>query len=217
VDCFFIVMAGWVFTVCLHEYGHAFVAWHGGDKSVAEKGYLTLNPLHYGHPLTSLILPMVYLAVGGIGLPGGAVYIDESRIRSKAWLAAVSLAGPAMNALAALLLLIPFKLHMFSEPDGVLAYSLAFLLALQISAILFNLLPIPSLDGFNFVRHWLPGPAREWLVQNGNIIFLVFIMVFLMDDMMADKFYEVVFWILDVMGAPLDLVSAGWRAFHFWR
>ncbi len=209
-------MVGWVFSVCLHEYGHAFVAYHGGDRTVVEKGYLTLNPLHYGHPLTSLILPIVCLAVGGIGLPGGAVYIDESRIRSRWWMAGVSLAGPAMNILLVLALLVPFKFNLFPEPDGVIAYSLAFLLQLQVSAILFNLLPIPTLDGFNFIRHWLPVPVRNWLIQNGNSIFLVFIMVFMMDPLVYDRFFTAVFWITEWLGVPSDLVVTGWRSFRFW-
>ena len=53
------------------------------------------------------VLPLVYIALGGFGLPGGAVYINERRLRSRGWIAAVSAAGPAMNvacllALAAL-------------------------------------------------------------------------------------------------------------------
>jgi Zn-dependent protease len=51
MECFFIVTALWVFSVCLHEFGHAYVAYRGGDYTVRDKGYLTLNPLHYTHPL----------------------------------------------------------------------------------------------------------------------------------------------------------------------
>ena len=109
-------MLGWVFSVCLHEYGHAVVAYYGGDTSVEEKGYLSLNPLRYGHPVMSLVLPLVYLMMGGFGLPGGAVYIEESRIRSKAWLAAVSIAGPAMNVMLAALLWIPLRFSLVSQP-----------------------------------------------------------------------------------------------------
>ena len=206
-------MLGWVFSVCLHEYGHAIVAYHGGDTSVEEKGYLSLNPLHYGHPVMSLVLPLLYLVVGGFGFPGGAVYIDESRIRSTRWLAAVSLAGPAMNVLLGFLIWIPLRFDLL--PEGVIAYSLAFLFELQITAVIITLLPIPSLDGFNFIRHWLPGPMREWLTDNGTAIFFVFIMV-MMNPNISRVLFTAVFWIFDLTGVPPELAESGYDAFRFW-
>src|SRR5881394_1341331 len=97
--CFLIVTILWIFSVCLHEFGHAIVAYHGGDTSVREKGYLTFNPLKYTHPVYSLLMPVLFMMLGGIGLPGGAVYIERDRLRSREWETAVSLAGPAMNVL----------------------------------------------------------------------------------------------------------------------
>src|SRR4051812_29687668 len=108
MEVFIFVLVGWVFSVCLHEFGHAIVAYYFGDYTVKEKGYLTMNPIHYTHPLTSIILPIVFMLMGGIGLPGGAVYIDDSLIRGKWRRAVVSLAGPAMNCVLILVLCIPF-------------------------------------------------------------------------------------------------------------
>jgi Zn-dependent protease len=102
MQVFLLVTAGWVFSVCLHEFGHAVVAYRGGDYTVKEKGYLTLNPLNYTHPVYSLLMPLVFLFLGGLGLPGGAVYIEDRLLRSKGWRSAVSLAGPAMNVLLAM-------------------------------------------------------------------------------------------------------------------
>ena len=76
---FAIVLFGWIFSLCLHEFSHALVAYYGGDYTVREKGYLTFNPLKYTHPVFSIILPLVFLLLGGIGLPGGAVYIERWR------------------------------------------------------------------------------------------------------------------------------------------
>ena len=70
---FAIVLVGWVFSLCLHEFSHALVAYYGGDTTVREKGYLTFNPLKYTHPVYSIVLPLLFLVMGGIGLPGGAV------------------------------------------------------------------------------------------------------------------------------------------------
>ena len=81
---FIVVLVGWIFSLCLHEFSHAAVAYLGGDTTVREKGYLTFNPLKYTHPVYSILLPLLFLALGGIGLPGGAVYIETWRLRSRA-------------------------------------------------------------------------------------------------------------------------------------
>ena len=105
VGVFILVIAGWLVSLCLHEFGHAYTAWRFGDPAskndVEVRGYLTLNPLKYSHPMLSLGLPLLFIALGGIGFPGGAVYVRTS------WMTArqktlVRLAGPAANlALAA--------------------------------------------------------------------------------------------------------------------
>src|SRR5574339_11953 len=101
---FAVVLIGWIFSLCLHEFSHALVAYYGGDYTVRDKGYLTFNPLRYTHPLFSIVLPLLFLVLGGIGLPGGAVYIERSLIRNRFVLSAMSLAGPASNLLIAILL-----------------------------------------------------------------------------------------------------------------
>lgn len=68
------VCVGWILSVCLHEFGYVIVAYGGGDTSVKDKGYLTLNPLKYTNINLSLVLPLFFLLIGGIALPGAAVY-----------------------------------------------------------------------------------------------------------------------------------------------
>ena len=109
MEVFIIVTVLWVFSVCLHEFGHAWAAYAGGDHTVKEKGYFTRNPLRYTHPVYSLLLPVVFIMMGGIGLPGGAVYIERERLRSRGWDTWVSLAGPAMTLWVILALSLPFK------------------------------------------------------------------------------------------------------------
>ena len=94
---FLFILAGWVVTVCVHEFAHAYLAWRFGDREVEARGYLTLNPLKYSHPVLSILLPVLFIAIGGIGLPGGAVYLHPHRFRSNAQRALVSLSGPAVN------------------------------------------------------------------------------------------------------------------------
>src|SRR5690348_18106366 len=94
---FLFVTAAWVVSLCLHEYAHARTALHSGDISVGAKGYLTLNPLKYTHALLSIVLPVLFVIMGGIGLPGGAVYIERNRIRGRWKHSLISAAGPLTN------------------------------------------------------------------------------------------------------------------------
>src|SRR6185295_988135 len=101
---FFFVIGGWIISVSLHEFGHALVAYWGGDKSVIYQGYLTLNPLKYTHPFLSIFMPVLFLIMGGIGLPGGAVYIDVRALRNEIMRSLTSAAGPLASILCAALL-----------------------------------------------------------------------------------------------------------------
>ena len=75
------VFIGFVISLCLHEFGHAIVAYHCGDRTVRDKGYLTLDPLRYTDLQYSILFPLIIMALGGIGLPGGAVYINMQYLR----------------------------------------------------------------------------------------------------------------------------------------
>ena len=149
-----LVFAAFGLSVCLHEFGHAIVAYWGGDKSVKDKGYLTLNPLRYTDATTSLILPLIFLVMGGIPLPGAAVYINHGALRSRLWKSAVSAAGPLATIFVTLLLAGLFATVPMSST--LLYEGLALLLTLEIASVFLNLLPIPGLDGFGIVNPWLP-------------------------------------------------------------
>ena len=214
MQVFLLVTVGWVFSVCLHEFGHAFVAYRGGDYTVKDKGYLTLNPVHYAHPVYSLLLPLVFLVMGGIGLPGGAVYIEDHLLRSKGWRAAVSLAGPAMNALLAVLLCLPFWFGVIDQKFGP---PLAFLIQLQISAVMFNLLPVPPLDGFRALLPWLPDETgRKLMANSGTFTFVLFIVMFNV-PVAYGLFWDICFHISDFLHVDGALMEEGYRQFQFWK
>src|SRR6476469_3345374 len=104
---FWAVFIGWILSVTLHELGHGVVGWLGGDYTIRERGGLTLNPLQYVDPVMSIILPAVFLLMGGIPLPGGSTFVRRDLLRGRGWDTAVSLAGPAMNLILFGLLAIP--------------------------------------------------------------------------------------------------------------
>ena len=106
-----LVLGGWIVSVCFHEFAHAYTAYRAGDRSVEQAGYLTLNPFKYTHPVLSILLPLFFIVQGGIGLPGGAVYLHRHAFRSRAMQSAASFAGPAVNLVLGVVLLLVAKSH----------------------------------------------------------------------------------------------------------
>jgi Zn-dependent protease len=216
--CFITVTVLWVFSVCLHEFGHALVAYRGGDTTVREKGYLTLNPFHYTHPVYSLLLPVVFVLLGGIGLPGGAVYINDHLLRSRGWRTAVSLAGPFMNLALVLVLCVPFWLGLIRlSPDNVVAVSLAFLIQLEISSIFLCLLPIPPMDGFRALGPWLPEAVeRNLLASSNSFLWGLFLVLWYVPPANA-VFWGLVNAVTATLGVDPRLAYVGFDQFRFWQ
>lgn len=217
VPVFVFVLSGWLVSLCLHEFGHAAAAYRGGDTSVAAKGYLTLDPLAYTHPALSLLMPALFLAMGGIGLPGGAVYIDHARLRSRVWESLVALAGPAMTGLVLLALATPFLLGLHraaGEPD--FWAGAAFLAYLQAMALLFNLLPIPGFDGFGALAVAMSRQAQTKAEQLAQPVFLILLVVMVAAPGAFRPLFAAVRWVVASLGVDLRLVALGWRTFQFW-
>lgn len=218
MECFVIVTVLWIFSVCLHEFGHAWVAYRGGDYTVKDKGYLTLNPIHYAHPVYSLAMPVIFMMMGGIGLPGGAVYIERHLLRSKWWSTGVSLAGIAMNLIMVFAISALFKFGVLkNDPQSLASVSLGFLLQLEVSAILLNLIPVPPLDGFQAIAPWLPSDIRERMFAMSQAgPWILFIALFYVKPV-SHAFWAVVGFITNSLGVSDYLSYVGWHAFRFWE
>jgi len=213
---FAFIMTGWVLAVMAHEFAHAGVAWLAGDHTVREKGYLSFDPRRYGDLGTSLVIPLIALALGGIGFPGGAVYLRNDLMRGPAWRAAASLAGPGATLLV--LLVLASALGLWSPAArGPLFDALAMLAFLQATALVLNLLPLPGLDGFNAIRPFLPqswGPAIR--KAEGVALLLLLAAVFFLPGF-SDLLFGVAVVLAAALGVPIEAMQAGWDAFHFWR
>jgi Zn-dependent protease len=217
MECFIVVTVLWVFSVCLHEFGHAWAAYCGGDYTVKDKGYLTLNPIHYTHPVYSLVMPVVFMMLGGIGLPGGAVYIDHRLLRSRAWETWVALAGIAMNLAIVWVISAFFKFGVLKNDETDLAsVSLGFLLQLQVSAILLNLIPIPPLDGFQAIAPWLPPDLRERMFAVSNSSQWILFLVLWYVQPVNEFFWNVVNLIVRFFGVDPYIGAVGYHAYRFW-
>ncbi len=212
---FIVVLVGWVFSLTLHEFSHAFVAYQGGDYTVREKGYLTFNPLKYTHPVFSILLPVIFLLLGGIGLPGGAVYIETWRLYSRKWVSAVSLAGPISNLVLAIVL--GMLLRFAPVTAGGIWPGLAFLGLLQVTAFFLNLLPVPPFDGYGALRPHLSMELRARMDAFAQISMWVVIAVMFYVPFVNGLFWGVVGFVARLVGIPLDLAIIGQDQFIFWR
>jgi Zn-dependent protease len=224
---FLLVLGGWVVSVCLHEFAHAYAAYRAGDRSVEARGYLTLNPFKYAHPVLSILLPLFFIVSGGIGLPGGAVYLHQHAFRSRASRSVAAAVGPATNLVFALVLLFLAKPHL-GDVVGYLTIggpadnharfwaALAILGFLQATAAVLNLLPVPGLDGYAIIEPFLDpetvrigNKVKPWGML-GVIVLLLYI------TPLNNAFFRLVDWLCARTGADQLLWAAGREFFRFW-
>jgi Zn-dependent protease len=213
---FLMVVAGWVVSLCLHEFGHAYAAYRAGDRSVEAAGYLTLNPLKYAHPVLSMVIPLLFIIQGGIGLPGGAVYLHRHAFGSRARHSVAAAAGPLSNVLFAVVLLTLARGHAWGGPHDRFWAAVAFLGFLQVTAAVLNLLPIPGLDGWAIIEpyldpHTVKGaePIKPW----GMIGVIVLLTV----HQLNVWFFDLVYRLYGLSGADRILSVAGNEFFRFWH
>ncbi|MET7284826.1 site-2 protease family protein [Streptomyces sp. NPDC005573] len=213
---FLFVTSAWVVSLCLHEYAHARTALHSGDISVGSKGYLTLNPLKYTHALLSVVLPVLFVIMGGIGLPGGAVFIERGRVRGRWRHSLISAAGPLTNVLFAIVCTAPFWLHALDGVPRGFRFALAFLALLQVSAAILNFLPVPGLDGYGVIEPWLSYRIKrqvEPFAQWG--LMLVFALLWV--PSVNQAFFGLVDTVMRALGVDAGSSGCGYRLYRFWN
>jgi Zn-dependent protease len=207
-----IVVVGWIFSLCFHEYGHGLAAYLGGDKSIKEKGYLSFNPFVYTNVGLSIVLPAVVVLLGGIGLPGAAVMVNSANLRGRIWESIVSFAGPLFSFIftAALILFIRSAPPIPAEWLAGASY----LAVLEIVVLIFNLLPVPGLDGFGIFEPFLPQSLQARLrnFQRYGILLLMAILwtVPWANSLLWDSAFAIAF----SLGLDPNLVMLGLSGFR---
>ncbi|MCJ1677613.1 site-2 protease family protein [Streptomyces sp. APSN-46.1] len=213
---FLFVTSAWIVSLCLHEYAHARTALHGGDLTVGAKGYLTLNPLKYTHALLSIVLPVIFVILGGLGLPGGAVYIERDRIRGRWKHSLISAAGPLANVAFAIVCTAPFWLNALDGVPLTFRFALAFLALLQVSAAILNFLPVPGLDGYGIIEPWLSHRVRRELAPLAPFG-LIALFALLWIPEINQFFFGVVHGVLSALGVSDLETYCGHNLYRFWQ
>ena len=154
---FIITLSIFFFAVIIHEYAHGWIAWKLGDSTAKVAGRLTLNPLAHIDPIGTIFLPLILLVTNAPFVFGWAkpVPVDFHNLdnpkKDMVW---VGIAGPTANVTFAIFLSFILKLSMGASPLFLAILTSGILINLVLA--IFNMLPIPPLDGSRVVMGILP-------------------------------------------------------------
>lgn len=217
VAIFVFILGAWTLSLIFHEFAHAFLAWRGGDRSVPQRGYLTLDPRTYTHPILSFALPLVFIIMGGIGLPGGAVLLNRA-VLSDRRASIVALAGPATNLIIGM---ISLGLVGFDVVDAAaqpfLTSAIAFFGVLQIAVFVLNMLPVPGFDGYAALEPILSPATQQLMRPVATYGPLIAILVIWRVEPVGDAFWAAVTFLTGSLGVERIDWSCGYFQFRFWE
>lgn len=193
---FAILAVLFLFTVTFHEICHGYVAYWRGDPTAKEAGRLSLNPFRHIDLFWTILFPGLLLFMTGgrfaIGM-AKPVPVNFGRLQSpRTDMMLVALAGPLANLFFALILNLFFKFYEFE----LLLYFIYFNLGLMI----FNLLPIPPLDGSRILAGLLPGRAAAHYLRLEPWGFLIVFVLYL-----TGMLFPIILPIVNIFCGLLDI------------
>lgn len=173
-----------IIAITFHEFAHAFAADKLGDTTPRNQGRLTLNPLSHLDPFGFILLMFAHI---GWGKP---VQINPSNFNSNKSLSfcesMVALAGPLMNFFIAIVCTIAYVLiynfggtFYLTNMGGIIILLLGITISVNIGLGVFNLVPLPPLDGEKIFRNLLPYKAQEWLTRNYYTMYTIFMILWI--------------------------------------
>lgn len=189
-----IVVVVTLFSMILHELAHGLVAFALGDRTAKEEGRLTLNPIKHLDPVFSIAVPLIMYLSGG-PVFGGAkpVPVNSRNLKGGAWgMALVAIAGPLTNFILAFAsFLIGHFTGVIYTDSGLITMIMSQMIMINLGFFVFNILPIPPLDGSRILYAIAPDGAREVMERIERtlgvwlILFLVIIAGSLLPNLMG--------------------------------
>lgn len=176
---------GVLVAITFHEFAHAYVADKLGDDTARREGRLSLNPIDHLDPIGTLLL-----LVAGFGW-GKPVHVNPRNYTRKMSMekgeAIVSIAGPVMNFILAFIFsIIYYAIYKFanvtflmSNIGSAITQIIEAIVYVNIGLGVFNLIPLPPLDGSKVLIPFLPYKAKQWFVNNEKIFYIVFVLIWI--------------------------------------
>ncbi len=175
---------GVLVAITFHEFAHGYAAYKLGDNTAKSEGRLSLNPFDHLDPIGTLML-----VVAGFGW-GKPVHVNPMNYTRKMSMekgeAIVSFAGPLMNLILAIIFtLIYFAIYKFagisfilSTTGNIVMLLISAIITINIGLGIFNLIPLPPLDGSKIIMPFLPSNVKQWFKNNEQIFYMVFVILF---------------------------------------
>jgi len=167
-----------LFSVIIHEVAHGYVAWLNGDPTARLSGRITLNPLPHIDPIGTIFLPLLLLVTRAGVIFGWARPVPVNPLNFRNYRLGeitTSVAGPASNLLLAALFAYVLRLKLGGPGLVLMAY---YGCTINIFLALFNLIPIPPLDGSHLVAAFLPPRLARYYSYLEPVGFVLILLLF---------------------------------------
>lgn len=187
----FIILVIVVFSVILHELAHGIMAYWLGDHTAKDAGRLTFNPIKHIDPYMSILVPVI-LYILRAPVFGGAkpVPVNYYNLKWREWgMALVAVSGPLTNFLLAFIafLIGHFTKLLYGAGGELMEFIFSELVLVNLGFMLFNLIPIPPLDGSRILYALSPDPIRNFLKSIESYGFvLVYVLILLFGEVFSN-------------------------------
>ena len=191
------ILISLLIAIDVHEFAHAWMANELGDSTARYQGRLSLNPLVHLDPMGTMM--MLFSVFSGFGIGWGKpVPVDPRYLRKgpRVGMGLVSAAGPLSNLILAAIVAVPIRLGL---PPGSLRGLLFTVIIVNIGIALFNLLPIPPLDGSSILRGILSTIRATWAYRVSDVLdrigaqgYMIFVLLILVDQVLPISILDLI-------------------------